>query len=441
MIFVRQIKARLFLLFIPGMSLVPACNQNHGDLQTRQPYFEEEKPLPELVKSEGIIKVGQTLEQILTPYDLARTEIYEIARAFAQNFDVRHIRPGKTYIVYTDSVGTFQKFEYIDDQELCITVERDSTDEFLAQRIKIPVITKIESLNGRVSTTLYDAIIELNESPELIVLFSDIFQWDIDFFIDPRHGDEFRIIYEKTYLLHPDRPDSLGEFVRYGRILAGQYFLKGEALTAVYFDNAPGQSGYYDLDGKSFQKTFLKSPLNYRRISSYFSGARRHPILKKLRPHYAVDYAAPMGTPVSAAADGIVVEKGYNSGLGNYLKIRHHNQRYTTLYGHLSRFANGIAEGVRVRQKDIIAYVGKTGIATGPHLHYAFYDRNIPINPLKIKNTSGDPILLQNRQSFDAAKSDMLLLLNRINSHFTYSPYAHIKPSSLGIGPVGLSER
>jgi murein DD-endopeptidase MepM/ murein hydrolase activator NlpD len=441
MIFARHIKARFFLFFILVISLVPACNQNHDNLQTWEPSFEEQKPLPELVKSEGIIQVGQTLEQILTPYNLARREIYDIARAFAQIFDVRHIRPGKTYIVYTDSVGEFQKFEYIDNQELCITVERDSTNEFLAQRIQIPLITKIESLKGSVSTTLYDAIIELHESPELIVLFSDIFQWDIDFFIDPRHGDEFRIVYEKCYLLNPDRPDSLGEFVRYGRILAGQYFLKGEPLTAIYFDNAPGQSGYYDLDGKSFQKTFLKSPLNYRRISSYFSGARRHPIFKKIRPHYAVDYAAPIGTPVSAAADGVVIEKGYNSGLGNYLKIRHHNQRYTTLYGHLSRFANGITEGVKVRQKDIIAYVGKTGNATGPHLHYAFYDRNIPINPLKIKNTSGDPILPQNWQSFNVVKENMLTLLDRIDYYYANSPYSHIKPSHLGIGPVGLSER
>jgi murein DD-endopeptidase MepM/ murein hydrolase activator NlpD len=209
-------------------------------------------------------------------------------------------------------------------------------------------------------------------------------------------------VYEKSYLLETD------ESVGYGKILAAQYISASDTFTAIYFDNNPGDDGYYDLKGSSFQKTFLKSPLNYRRISSHFSYSRLHPILKIYRPHFGIDYAAPKGTPVSAAADGVVINKGYNKSIGNFVKIQHNNARFVTLYGHFSRFGEGINKGVRVTQKQIVGYVGRTGLATGPHLHYAFYDNGRPIDPLKIKNTSVDPVLPENRQRFQKVKQLML---------------------------------
>ena len=202
--------------------------------------------------------------------------------------------------------------------------------------------------------------------------------------------------------------------LRYGKILAAQYVLQSKELTAIYFDNSPNDDGYYTLAGESFQKTFLKSPLNYRRISSYFSYARRHPILKIIRPHYGVDFAAPTGTPVSAAADGVIIDKGYDRGIGKFIKIKHKNPRFVTLYGHLSRFAKGIKKGKQVHQRDIIGYVGKTGLATGPHLHYTFYENGKPINPLKIKNTSGDPINKENLAKFGLVKQQMLTYLDSL---------------------------
>jgi len=219
------------------------------------------------------------------------------------------------------------------------------------------------------------------------------------------------MVFEADYALDPARPDSLGEFIRYGRVLSGQYRSGKDVRTAVYFE--PGEhGGYYDLEGKSFQKTFLKSPLNYRRISSHFSGGRRHPILKIVRPHYGVDFVAAEGTPVVAAADGVVIEKGYEGGgLGNFIKIRHKNPRFATVYGHLSGFGPGIAIGKAVQQRDVVGYVGRTGLATGPHLHYCFYENGRPVNPLKIKNSSGDPIPVAELERFKGIREEQLALL------------------------------
>lgn len=372
-----------------------------------------------LLQQSGSIQWGETLESILLKHDLPRVESQKFINAFDSVFDVRKLKAGEDYILYRDSVGTLHKFEYRPDLISVITIERDSGDQIIGTRNTTPLITQKRIIHSKITTTLYDAMLALNETPELIAMFSDIFQWDIDFFIDPRVGDEFKIVYQAAHILDPSRPDSVGPFFRYERILAGQYWLSGTPLTAIYFSHASGQSGYYDLEGKSFQKTFLKSPLNYRRISSHFSYARRHPILKIVRPHYGVDFSAPVGTPVVAAADGIVVKIGYDKGIGNFVRIRHKNTRFETLYGHLSRFAEGIALDVQVRQRDLVGYVGTTGLSTGPHLHYMFYDNGRPINPLKIKNSSGDPIAPMNLAAFETVKLD---LLGQLEDSVTESP-------------------
>lgn len=346
---------------------------------------------------------------------ICQATAYKIISAFAEVCNQRLIKPGQKYCLLSDSADVIHSFEYYPEICRTIKIRVDSSGDFCGQVEQLPLIKKIRSIKGQVQSTLYDAVLDIGETPELIGAFSDVFQWDLDFFSDPRKGDEFRIVFESNYVMDPSRPDSLGEFLRYGRVLSGQYFLSGEPLTAIYFDNAPKGSGYYDLSGKSFQKTFLKSPLNYRRISSYFSGGRLHPILKIVRSHYAVDFAAPTGTPVSAAADGVVIEKGYNSGIGNFIKVRHKNPHFVTLYGHLSKFAADIQVDSQVKQKDVIGYVGSTGLATGPHLHYAFYENGRPINPLKIKNTSGDPVLSENEMAFEQIKSEMLLRLSHLD--------------------------
>jgi murein DD-endopeptidase MepM/ murein hydrolase activator NlpD len=347
----------------------------------------------------GTFRYGDTLERVLLRSRLNRETIQGIISAFQNRYDVTRLKAGNRFSLYSDSTGTLQSFVYHDTPVRSIRVTRDSSNRFIAREHNRPLMTRTRLVEGVIESSLYQAVLEQGETPELIVEFSDIFQWDIDFFIDPRVGDRFKILVEKQYV--GSDSSETGQFYRYGRILAGQYIQDDTTYTAIYFDNPPKESGYYDLAGHSFQKTFLKSPLNYRRISSYFTHARRHPILKIVRPHYAVDFAAPSGTPVVAAGDGIIIAKGYNKGLGYYIKIQHKNKRYVTRYGHFKGFARGISKGDSVKQGQVIGYVGSTGLATGPHLDYAFYDNGRPINPLSIKNSSGDPILDKNRDRFD----------------------------------------
>ncbi len=399
-----------------SMIFILCCQQPPNNTETHLPETRLDEPMPEpqFVRQEGQIKYGDTLERIFLRHDIDRKTALGLINAFASEYDVRRIKPGHEYSVLYDTTSIVRGFEYQAAKEQKIRVLQDSSGLYQSEAITLPLDTSRVALEGVIHSTLYDAILERGESPELIIMFSDIFQWDLDFFTDPRKGDRFKILYEKIELA-----DEMGDFIRYGRIYVGQYISQDTTLTAVYFNNHPQKSGYYDTEGRSFQKAYLKSPLNYRRISSSFSGGRRHPILKIVRPHHGVDFAAALGTPVSAAGDGVIIDKGYNKGLGNYIKIRHKNPRHITIYGHLHGFAKGIKNGSQVKQRDVIGFVGKTGLATGPHLHYGFYDNGRPINPLRIKNVSGDPILDKNRERFTAERQ---LLLRELQNHL---PIAH----------------
>ncbi len=393
------------------------------------------------LRKEGTFRFGETLDQVLMRDVLDRVLATDIVSAFAQVFDVRKIRGESRYSILHDSLGVVHGFEYYPSSDRTIRVLKDSLGLLQPQVVQTPLITRVHGISGYVQTSLYDAVKSMGHSDELVVAFSDVFQWDIDFFVDPRVGDEFRVLFESEHVLDPARPDSVGDLIRYGRVLAGQYRAQDGDYTALYFQKDEELRGYYDLHGRSFQKTFLKSPLNYRRISSHFSGGRRHPILKIVRPHYGVDFAAAAGTPVSAAADGVVVEKGYDSGIGNFVKIRHKNPRFMTLYGHLSGFAAGIVAGAGVRQRDVIGYVGSTGLATGPHLHYTFYENGRPINPMKIKNSSGDPIPAADMAAFDSLKEVRVLQLMALRPRFQQMPQYPAFNGRLRVGLQCLPSR
>lgn len=382
-----------------------------------------EQPVPVVVppppaearwlRSEAQVRRGDTLEKILQREGLPPEQIRPFVQAFASVYDVRKINVDKTYQLYTDSAGVWQRWEYLAEPEWTVQVQRDTLGQFVARDVRLELVKKIRALSGRLQSSLYESVLALGESPELIVRYSDVFQWDLDFFSDPQPGDEFRMVYEAYYIKDPSRPDSVGAFVRYGNVLAGEYQQPKNRLVAVYYQPAPERGGYYDLDGKSFQKTFRKSPLSYGRVTSRFSGARRHPILKIVRAHYAIDIAAPRGTPVLAPADGTIIERGYNQSIGNFLKIRHRNPHFVTLYGHLHAFADSMTVGKSVRQNDEVGYVGSTGLATGPHLHYVFYENGRPINPERIKNSSGDPLPSERLADYVLVRDRMLAWLNR----------------------------
>jgi murein DD-endopeptidase MepM/ murein hydrolase activator NlpD len=235
------------------------------------------------------------------------------------------------------------------------------------------------------------------ENMMLAMQLSDIFAWDIDFTTDLRDGDTFKIVVEALYLD--------GEFKKYGDILAAEFVNNGETYRAYRFEHN-GKAGYYDEEGKSLRKAFLKAPLSFRRISSGFSLGRFHPILKIYRPHHGLDYAAPAGTPVSAMGDGTVIFAGKKGQYGNLVIIRHPNG-YKTYYGHLSKFGKDIKKGTKVEQGQIIGYVGSTGLATGPHLHYELRIRNRPVNPVTVKSLKGTSIPEKLMAEFRGFKNQM----------------------------------
>jgi len=406
----------ILLLIIISIITCASSPENHPQsAKDHAPPVTKEPAAPSIITA--TIQNGETLSAILKKQNLAYDLINDITIKFSDIYDVRRLKAREQYTIEKDASGNFLKLVYQPSVEIKYIIARDSSGCLYSNVEQITLEKTIRSIKGIVKTTLYEAILALGETPELLIAISEIFQWDIDFFIDPRSGDEFKVVYETYSLPKSEKAEQSPDerFVRYGKILIAQYTLQGEELTAIYFDNSPKDDGYYSLNGQSFQKTFLKSPLNYRRISSHFSYARKHPILKIVRPHYGIDFAAPLGTPVSAAADGVVIDKGYDHSIGNFVKIRHKNPRYVTLYGHLCRFEKDIVKGKTVKQKEVIGYVGKTGLATGPHLHYTFYENGKPINPLKIKNTSGDPIAAENMEKFLQTKKMMLPCLDQLD--------------------------
>jgi murein DD-endopeptidase MepM/ murein hydrolase activator NlpD len=242
---------------------------------------------------------------------------------------------------------------------------------------------RIEAVGGEVRRSLFEAVEAMDESPQLVLELVEIFSSDFDFTADTRSGDRFRLLVEKRYA---------GEqFVDYGQVLVAQYLSDGRILTGVGFELAGGRSAYYDLDGRSLKKSFLKSPLEFTRITSGFTYARPHPILGGVRPHLAVDYAAPVGTPVRAVADGTVTAAGWNGGNGIQVQLRHH-AGYETVYNHLARLGPGVRAGARVTQRQVIGYVGSTGLSTGPHLDYRVAKNGRFVNPLSEKFIPGQPL-------------------------------------------------
>lgn len=338
------------------------------------------------------IRYGETLAGLLQECAVLPGDIVRTVSALQKTFDPRDLRAGHSIQIAVDSTGALHELLYRPSPEITVRVERTTNGELTSRCDTLALTPEVFLLTGEVESTLYGAVLERGEKPELLLDFTDILQWDIDFLYETQRGDHFRILFEKLFVT---APNGEREFVRYGRILAASYEPKHlppeKFFTAFYFKPEGGKGGYFDREGNSFQKTFLKSPLNYRRISSFFSFGRKHPILNKVRAHTGVDFAADIGTPVVASANGTVQEVGWKGGYGNCVVIAHKNH-YTTLYGHLSRFAESLKSGDAVEQNQVIGYVGSTGLSTGPHLHYTMFINGRAIDPLRIQPLSGDPI-------------------------------------------------
>jgi murein DD-endopeptidase MepM/ murein hydrolase activator NlpD len=317
----------------------------------------------------------------------------------------RQLRPGKVVTARTNAVGELLAltFPLNGPKDSALIVEKRNgwfTVSEQAQRFSV----QLEMKSGEIRTSLFAETDAIGLPDSIATRMADIFGGDIDFHRDLRKGDRFSVVYEMLY----DR----GQPMRPGRILAAEFINNGKTFTAFWFEGKGGQ-GYYTAEGKNIRKAFLRSPLEFSRITSGFSHSRFHPIHRTWRAHKGVDYGAPMGTRIRATGDGIVEFAGTQAGYGNLVVLRHQG-RYTTHYGHLSGFAPGIRKGVRVNQGDIIGYVGMSGWATGPHLHYEFRINGIHQNPLAISQPSAPPLSAEQLAEFKSSVEPLQLRLDRV---------------------------
>lgn len=347
-------------------------------------------PIENYIVKNDTLQPRETLADILYRLGFTAQQIYNLAQCPDSIFDVRRMRPGQPYALLCDkdSAATPRYFIYEESPKSYITF--DLGDNYWATRCTKPVEWRESEVAGRVNSSLWVAMEESGASPQLAVLMSHIFGWSIDFF-GIQKGDEFRLIYSQEHV--EEKP--LNNY----RILAASFATADTIVYAIPFVQ-DGEELFYNNNGNSLEGAFLKAPLDFYRITSKFTNSRFHPVLKRYRAHHGVDYAAPTGTPVYAIGSGKVIAKGYQAGGGgNYVKIRH-NSTYTTTYMHLSRFAKGLKVGDTVKQKEVIGYVGSTGLSTGPHLDFRVYENGKPINPLTIKSQPKKPISQENKEAF-----------------------------------------
>lgn len=407
-------KTAFFLLFLV---FVWACNAP----KTKN----EEQPIHEIVEKEppklaynlipidsfeiktNKIKKNENLSHILINQGISSEQIYQITE-FKDTFDVRKIRKGHFYKMFftKDSTPKLAYFVYEHTLTEYVLIKFNENLEVLIGEKPTEIIKKTAS--GTIRSNLWDAMKENNINPLIANELSEIYAWNIDFF-GLQKGDEFFIIYEERFL-----DDSISTGIE--RIYATLFKHQKEKFYAFYFEQN-NRGSYFDENANSLRRAFLKAPLKYSRISSHFSKSRFHPILKIYRPHMGVDYAAPAGTPIFSVGDGLIIKKGYQKkGAGNYLKIKH-NSVYTTQYAHLLKFAKGIKKGTRVKQGDLIGYVGSTGYSTGPHLDFRFFKNGEAIDPLKVKAPPVEPVNRENKASFDKEKEQYLLELQQIQKN------------------------
>ncbi len=353
----------------------------------------------------GIVGRNEYLSQILNSRGVSMATIDLIARKSKEIFDVRKIKSGGKYTVFTtpDTLAEPRYFVYENSAVDYTVFELFDTLGIYQSSKEVQI--RQRTAHGEVESSLWNAMVNSGQDPMLALRLSDIFAWTIDFFAIQR-GDRFRVIYDELFV------DSVS--IGIGEIYAVEFDHYGETNYAFLF-NQDERLDYFDDRGQSLRKAFLKAPLQFSRVSSHFSNSRLHPVLRIRRPHHGVDYAAPSGTPVMSIGDGTVVARAYQAnGGGNYLKIKH-NSVYTTTYMHLKGFAKGVTAGSRVKQGQVIGYVGATGLATGPHLDFRVQKNGSFVDPLKVKAPPVEPVKDENMERYVSVKDSMINELNKIN--------------------------
>ena len=342
------------------------------------------------------VQPGDTVAELLRRMSVDDAAASDYLRNDPAAKSLRELAEGRAVQAETGADGNLLALRYLNNEGNQVAIEKKD-GAFTARVLPADLEKRVFMRTGTIKTTLFDATDAAGLPEAAANQLSEIFGGDIDFHRDLRRGDRFSVTYEVTY--------SNGEPVHAGRILAAEFVNQGRAYRAVYFQTDQNHGDYFTPDGKSVRKTFLRSPVEFTRISSGFSSARFHPILQKWRSHKGVDYAAPIGTKVRSTADGTVDIVGQMGGYGNVIMINHQG-RYTTVYGHLSRFAAGLHRGQHVKQGELIGYVGMTGWATGPHLHYEFRIDGVQRDPLRVALPDAAPVPVGEMEAFrDATRS------------------------------------
>lgn len=360
---------------------------------------------------EGTVRNGELFSDLMERLGMSHTDAFLLAEECDTVFNVRKMRAGNRFRAYysvdtsaVDSAVT-HPLEYVvyDHNKVEMTIFK-CTPPFSVTAFNKPVERELKGGDITITSSLWNDMLAAGMSPLLIVSLSEIYAWSVDFF-GLQEGDRFRVLY--------DQDKCEGEIVAIDSVYYAEFIRDSTVIPAICFDQGDGGSNYWNAKGESLRKAFLKAPLRFTRISSGFSYHRRHPVTGQVKAHTAVDYAAPSGTPVMSIGDGTVLSAGWSGGGGNMVKIRH-NSVYTTAYLHLSRYGKGIKAGARVRQGDVIGYVGATGVATGPHLDFRVWMNGSPVNPLKIESPPSEPIRPENLKILDSLSTGYKHLLDSL---------------------------
>ncbi len=404
-IFIKSLEINIkknFIAFLVVCLVVISCTDT----------VEKEEKVPEVIKPvlneyglltdsleeiSGTIGNGDSFGKIAYKYGVGYSTIQKIQDNYKDVFDISKVKRGNDYKLYllNDSLKTLKYFVYEFDKRDFVVFELVDTISVRSNSKEITV--KEKEFTGIIDHSLYKTLDDANKSPVLALKLSEIFAWQIDFWAI-QEGDRFSVLYDEEYIGE--------EFYSIGEIKVAKFVHRNEEYNAIKFDTDK-DNGFYDEAGHSLRKAFLKAPLKFSRISSHFSNSRLHPILRIRRPHHGIDYAAPTGTPVVSVGDGIVIKRKYSGGAGNFVKIKH-NSTYQSGYMHLSKYAKGLHVGSKVKQGDVIGYVGSTGLSTGPHLDFRFYKNGTPINYLNMKFPPSIPVSKEHRNKFVAIKDSLL---------------------------------
>jgi murein DD-endopeptidase MepM/ murein hydrolase activator NlpD len=352
------------------------------------------------------VKSGDSLAAIFSRVGISAGELHKLLAQGGATHNLKKIYPGQTLRLMSNADQQLVRLSYKIDELSTLDISRKGDEFEIGTTYRTPE-RRVKNASGSIDNSLFVSAQTAGLSDSMTMELAGIFGWDIDFALDIRKGDQFTVLYEELYLD--------GERVGNGDILAAEFINQGTRYQAVRYTDDSGKTDYYSLDGKSMRKAFLRTPVEFSRISSGFSLGRKHPILNRIRAHKGVDYAASTGTPIKATSSGKIIFRGIKGGYGNTIIIQH-GAKYSTLYAHMSKFRSSLTAGSRVQQGQVIGYVGSSGLATGPHLHYEFRVDGVHRDPLKVKLPGAEPLDSKYLADFSRKAESLLAKLDLVRN-------------------------